>query len=101
MSTLSSLLPGIVADGLPSEWLLIETIPRHELPDHSFDELFQSSGYYESSELGSPPLAEPSQQAGPLGEPSQTRPKLLLTVDTQRADTVLDPSLDPKEWSTP
>jgi len=105
MITLSSLLPGIIADGLPSEWLLIETMPRHELPDHSFDELFQPSGYSESSEQGCPPSAEPSQspmdivdtqQAGPLGEPSQTRPKSLLTVDTQRADTVLDPSLDPR-----
>jgi hypothetical protein len=37
-----------------------------------------------------------TQRAGPLGEPSQTRPKLLLTVDTQRADTVLNPSLDPR-----
>jgi hypothetical protein len=110
MSTLSSLLPGIIADGLPSEWLLIETIPPHELPDHSFDKLFQSSGYCELSEPGSPSSAELSQlplgtvdtqRPSPLGEPSQTRSKLLLTVDTQRADTVVDPALDPKLFNQP
>jgi hypothetical protein len=73
MSTLSSLLPGIIADRLSSEWLVIETIPRHELLDYSFDELFQPSGY---SELSAEPSQSPmdtvnTQQTSPLGEPSR------------------------------
>ena len=98
MSTLSSLLPEIIADGLSPEWLVIETIPRHELLDYSFHELFQPSGYSElSAEASQSPMdTVNTQQTSPLGEPSQTRPKLLLTVDTQWADTVLDPSLDPR-----
>ena len=80
------------------EWLVIETIPRHELLDYSFHELFQPSGYSElSAEASQSPMdTVNTQQTSPLGEPSQTRPKLLLTVDTQWADTVLDPSLDPR-----
>jgi hypothetical protein len=40
ISNLSFLLPGIVASGLPSEWLVIETIPYHELLDYPFEKLF-------------------------------------------------------------
>jgi hypothetical protein len=82
ISTLSSLLPGIVADGLSSEWLVIEAIPRDELPDHSFEELFAASGYTVPSKPSSLPSAEPSQL--PLG-----------TVDPRLAGAAVDPSLDP------
>jgi hypothetical protein len=63
ISNLSFLLLGIIAQGLPSEWLLIETIPRHELSDHLLKELFQFFSYYESSKLGVLPLEKSSQSS--------------------------------------
>jgi hypothetical protein len=61
ISNLSSLLPSITASGPPSNWLLIETIPHHELSDYPFEELFQFSNYHESSQLDDFPSEEPSQ----------------------------------------
>ncbi|KAH8797029.1 hypothetical protein F5882DRAFT_375186 [Hyaloscypha sp. PMI_1271] len=55
--------------------LVIEAIPRDELLDHSFEELFAASGYTEPSKPSSLPSAEPSQL--PLG-----------TADTRLADAI-------------
>jgi hypothetical protein len=60
ISNLSSLLPGIIAGRLPSKWLVIETIPHHELSDYPFEELFQFSNDRESK-LGNLRSEEPSQ----------------------------------------
>jgi hypothetical protein len=61
IGNLSPLLPGIIASGLLSKLLVIETIPAHELSDHPLEELFQFSNDRESSKLGDLPLEEPSQ----------------------------------------
>ena len=46
---------------LPSKWLTMETIPHHELSDHSFKERFQFCDDRESSKLGNLYSEEPSQ----------------------------------------
>jgi hypothetical protein len=61
ISNLASLVPGIIAGGLPSKWLVIETIPHYELSDHPFEELFQFFNDRESSQLGGLRSEEPSQ----------------------------------------
>jgi hypothetical protein len=76
-----ALLLGIISHGFPPQWLVLETIPRHELSDHPLEELFQFSNYYESS--------EPVDRL--LGKLFQLP---MDTVDTRRADAVIDPSLD-------
>ena len=52
---------GITAHGLPLEWLVIDTTPRHESSDHPLEELFQFSDYCGPSKLGVLPLRKPSQ----------------------------------------
>jgi hypothetical protein len=82
ISNLSPLLPGIIAGGPPSNWLVIETIPHNELDCYSLEALFQFSNYRESPELGDLPSEEPSQ-------PSQMPMK---TVDARQVDAAVGPS---------
>jgi hypothetical protein len=82
ISNLSSLLPGIIASGPPSNWLVIETIPHNELDCYSLEALFRFSNYRESPELGDLPSEEPSQ-------PSQMPMK---TVNARQVGAAVRPS---------
>ena len=84
MGSLSSLLPGLLADGPPSTWLVIEMKPRQELPNHSFEELFGPSGFCHPSRSDSLPVN--SQQDDLVIDPSLEQP--IDTVDPRQADAV-------------
>jgi hypothetical protein len=71
------LLPGIIAHGLPLEWLVIDTILRRESSDHPLEELFQFSDYCGPSKL----------RVFLLRKPSQPPRMLMDTVDTQPGGT--------------
>lgn len=84
ISSLSSRLPSIIATGLPSQRLLIETIPYHELSNHSFEELFQCRNIGEPSKLSDLPPEEPSQP-----------PRVAIaTIEARQAVAVGGPSSD-------
>ena len=89
MSTLSSLLPRLIADGPPSTWLVIEIAARHELPNHSFEELFKPSEFCDPSRSDS--LLVDCQQ-DVIIDPSLEQPT--ATVDPEQADAVHSPPHD-------
>lgn len=86
---LSDLLLGLEEHGLPSDkWLVIETIPSHDLKNHPKEVLFQLS-----KDRDSEPLS---------GSPEETSPTPVPTVDASSSDGTGDFSSDhcPTEaWS--